>query len=618
MKQTNSAIKFLTSQYRSIFKRAYFKGLISAVVLTTGLVAAQAQAAVALTAEKLEANLSGDFVANGCTATEDDEYGFLTLNSGDISGFTGSITIKNGHFGLADDTDGSNPIPYQGGNHILNTTLKGTGTLTVDTMREYLAVDGATHQGGLTIVASGDAAKAAGVVDINLSKITLDSGTLNIHAVSDSDTATVVAKEIVVDGKPLNQFVGTSTNDQGRAVVQLGSNGTASTGAIVFGQSTSGDTKGTKFTLTGSEGRININGSTHASGAQLLASDIEITDGAALQAFVKSTARATVAADHILLSGGEFNVTSDNQGDFFLKLVPTTSGSNKITGVFEAQSGKITTNGTLNLKQGILAISDALEFGRTDSKVVDKGGIVVNAEIATVDIADAFNADEKTALQISAEKLASYLKDGSKFGDGTALKGSVMLTSGGMIDFTTAVDLAKFDYDSGTSVKDGKLVVSGDAFINGDNITVSDVLKSGTKAVALSGLDISATNLTLGSSSYTGEDSLGFGAATAKNVTFASKKTEGFTLANELTLTSTREVTSGSTTVIEADSGSIVGDVIVTGAASTPLTINGGNYTGSDDITLKGGNLVVGTDDQKASSSLTLTGDLTLDGGEIK
>ena len=45
MKQTNNAIKFLMAQYRAIFKNAYFKGLTSAVLLTAGLAAGQAQAA---------------------------------------------------------------------------------------------------------------------------------------------------------------------------------------------------------------------------------------------------------------------------------------------------------------------------------------------------------------------------------------------------------------------------------------------------------------------------------------------------------------------------------------------------------------------------------------------
>ena len=46
MKQTNNALKYLLAQYRAIFKNAYFKGIVPAVLLTAGLAAGQAQAVV--------------------------------------------------------------------------------------------------------------------------------------------------------------------------------------------------------------------------------------------------------------------------------------------------------------------------------------------------------------------------------------------------------------------------------------------------------------------------------------------------------------------------------------------------------------------------------------------
>ena len=44
MKISNNALNFLLAQYRAIFKRAYVKGIASAVILTAGLAAGQAQA----------------------------------------------------------------------------------------------------------------------------------------------------------------------------------------------------------------------------------------------------------------------------------------------------------------------------------------------------------------------------------------------------------------------------------------------------------------------------------------------------------------------------------------------------------------------------------------------
>ena len=44
MKISNNALNFLLAQYRAIFKRAYVKGIASAVILTAGLAAGQAHA----------------------------------------------------------------------------------------------------------------------------------------------------------------------------------------------------------------------------------------------------------------------------------------------------------------------------------------------------------------------------------------------------------------------------------------------------------------------------------------------------------------------------------------------------------------------------------------------
>ena len=61
MKQTNNAIKFLMAQYRAIFKNAYFKGMATALVLTAGLAAGQAQAADYTQNYYYDSSKGGDF-----------------------------------------------------------------------------------------------------------------------------------------------------------------------------------------------------------------------------------------------------------------------------------------------------------------------------------------------------------------------------------------------------------------------------------------------------------------------------------------------------------------------------------------------------------------------------
>ena len=123
MKQTSSALTFLLAQYRAIFKRAYVKGIASAVLLTAGLAAGAAQA----TANDLSSGWnSGDALV---TETADDTFevstestvGGITINAGHKLTTSGSIlstkdmtasgdlTIESGAILLADkETVGSN------------------------------------------------------------------------------------------------------------------------------------------------------------------------------------------------------------------------------------------------------------------------------------------------------------------------------------------------------------------------------------------------------------------------------------------------------------------------------------------------------------------------------
>ncbi len=71
MKQTSSALTFLMAQYRAIFKRAYVKGIAAAVLLTAGLAAGQAQAAI-----------SGNLGSGASTINA--ETGVVTVNAGNI------------------------------------------------------------------------------------------------------------------------------------------------------------------------------------------------------------------------------------------------------------------------------------------------------------------------------------------------------------------------------------------------------------------------------------------------------------------------------------------------------------------------------------------------------
>ena len=99
MKQTSSALTFLLAQYRAIFKRAYVKGIASAVLLTAGLAAGAAQAA-----EQSSNFASGDTGWNNPTDVVNLASGDSVTASGDIftntlTG-TGAVTVGCTYFSL--------------------------------------------------------------------------------------------------------------------------------------------------------------------------------------------------------------------------------------------------------------------------------------------------------------------------------------------------------------------------------------------------------------------------------------------------------------------------------------------------------------------------------------
>ena len=116
MKQTSSALTFLMAQYRAIFKRAYVKGIATAVLLTAGLAAGQAQAAITwgttndttvdVTISDSQTESGGkDVLQNGAT---------LTVNNAD-SGLIGSHNID-----AVAESGGSNFTVFDGANTTFN------------------------------------------------------------------------------------------------------------------------------------------------------------------------------------------------------------------------------------------------------------------------------------------------------------------------------------------------------------------------------------------------------------------------------------------------------------------------------------------------------------------
>ena len=114
MKLSNNALNFLLAQYRAIFKRAYVKGLASAVLLTAGLAAGSAQAAAT------------DYVSLDAINAEED-------NVVDFDGTTNRLALK-----VDNTTNATNVLDRD-----LNIELDGTS----DKLNQYIAGSGTAATG---------------------------------------------------------------------------------------------------------------------------------------------------------------------------------------------------------------------------------------------------------------------------------------------------------------------------------------------------------------------------------------------------------------------------------------------------------------------------------------
>ena len=164
MKISNNALNFLLAQYRAIFKRAYVKGIASAVLLTAGLAAGAAQADNLDNVTKLPASDSGAIITGATdSVTTDNKYQYIQITGGSGEWY-GNVTIQSGNAA-------SSANVIKGSSSAVK--LNGTGTLTIN-VTDNPATD------GLSVV--GDTKG----VDITISKVDIKKGVLDINALTGS------------------------------------------------------------------------------------------------------------------------------------------------------------------------------------------------------------------------------------------------------------------------------------------------------------------------------------------------------------------------------------------------------------------------------------------------
>ena len=600
MKISNNALNFLLAQYRAIFKRAYVKGIASAVLLTAGLAAGQAQA---------------DAFSGGATSWE---------------GASGTVTISDAQ------NDGVLPANRFFDNLVIN---GAAGSLTIGTTNNAhetaVNVKGQlTVNSGGTLTVSGGALAGAHTISY------ADQTNLEEHMVGDL----VVNK----DGK-FNLSGGWVQMDQvtfntGAIVNLSGATGqTWGNTAMVYGQNVT-VAKDAQVTLTDAqlsvttEGVMQINGKvTLNSGSFLRATDnimsgelnqdyvsgkIILGDGAVITATKDSTG-GIVGQDIDIQKGATVTVASGSQftigGDYTSDAAPsaaTTGASNVVlNGTITVEDGSTFKVGgtndingeaqttTLTIENGTLTNNDA------DSEI---DGTIVVKETGKLNGTGTLKLTENGGITMSSEQMAEYVKTG---------KVDAATNAGATITFTDAVDLSDLEI-FGTD----KISIGANTVLAGDNVTATGAIKGVTGYVA----SLEDDDVKLGGNDYAGD--LNLAKVIAHNTLDLQGKNDQFLVkGTELKLDrpyyqideNDDFVLDNCGNKIENTVGRVTGDELILSSdsangASSGLVAKHGHWVVDNNIVVSGGLIKA---DTTQTSSLTahntpayleLTGDLEL------
>ena len=534
MKLSNNAIKFLMAQYRAIYKNAYFKGIATAVVLTSALAAGQAQAAVDAefgvqkVTDKTITSITIDGVQPDAAKDNQKTYTKLVIKDKSVTNDWLDVKVTSG-------TTANNLIQASGAN----------ATLTVKNLE--IAADAATK--GVKVEASG-----AFTAKVNaLESVTLTKGTIELVGKSQANS------QLGIMATPKVIFNAAAAAD---AVLSLGDSGSV----VGNGASVSSDGKVTEATLLSFDkaGTIKFGGTAATdavlngqfSGAGEAVIDFDAKKGTIKAFGTLDNATIKVAAGEGTLELTDNEKTAADEGTLTIK-----KGDIKISNAA----------GKLIIKQGTLELGD-------EATITPGAALTGGVEVGT--------ASTYGTLKLKKENLETFLNP-------KGASGAILLAESGSLIFTGTdpVDL------SGLTVKNavnaGVIGAKDGAVIGAENVTISSALtENGSGNVTIKALD----TLTLGNGSDPSDTYKAKGFE-AKNLTLKAGLGEtAFKLADAVSLLSTKDIglSKDGKKMLGAGSGLITGDAIDINGDAKGITIKAGNYeTIGQNITLNKGVLAV-------------------------
>ena len=622
MKISNNALNFLLAQYRAIFKCAYVKGIASAVLLTAGLAAGQAQATdIAQGANSWNAVTSTNNVLINDGQTYTFSGGKPNNNYNDITIQSGGLTVQKNDGGTELYLKGTLRVAKDGtltvGGAAQQALITGYGGF--DKGEITTDVTGRFENYGITKI-GGENNKNTNLNSIQVDDVLLAKGSTTTLA-SSGDTTGNWDQGVSLGAIASHEDTGFTI--QSDATVVMGNQTQLYVGA-------GGNRYDSQMQIAG--GIVKMQ-STESSGAAYIRAIDNYYDGewhegeGSASIAISDKAQVVVSGHGAILSPNTTinNATIDVQsgaltldGDFAYGATGDTISAKKEAGNFVMSAGliKVAKDATLTIGAGTTAKDnpedDTIKAGNLTTLDIQGGEL---AGQGAVQVEGKFAATTKT--------IETFLS--GKDSEGTQNNGRFVFSGGNTVfEFKDQADLADYTW-SGTGTAEDFIVTEAGT-VQGENLAISSDLKNASDADAgvNTKLSVKATNLTLGGGEgfTSATTALGVKDLTAQHVNFVADAANSapFTLQEKLTLIATQELTNpyDSTlgTLTYAAKDTIDGNVIVSGGNGKGIVIQAGHYSTSDDITVSGsGSRLVVNNINNASgvdASLTLGSSSTL------
>ena len=607
MKISNNALNFLLAQYRAIFKRAYVKGIASAVLLTAGLAASQAQAESLSSGGTNWDTVSGTVIvdkeyADGVTAANrffdnlviQGTNGKLTITKANgkhqnAVNVKGALTVKSG--ATLTVSGGALAGAYTLSNaDQTNISQNNTGDLIVENGGTFILNNGKWVQMDVVRFDSGSTVTLTGKAETNWDSIDMVYG--QDVTVASGAKVTLTDAQLSTTQNGIMRINGEITLISGsllRATDNINSDGTLDdsiSGKIIFGN-------GAKITAAKDSTAAIIGQDIQVdSGAEItVASGGELTLGGDYQAKKVGLAAAKTGSSEVVLNG---TITAESGSTFKIGGTNDLATGEKMTTTLTIEKGTLTNNTTASVDANIVVEDTGKLAGSGSLDLASTGG-----------------------LTMSSTQLKAYVDQGGKVDAAT--------NTGATLTFTDAVDLSSLNIFGNDKIK-----IGADTVVAGEGVTMSAGLQGVTGYV----LTYEEDDVKLGGNDYDGATTpLSWAKVIAHNTLDLQGKNDQFLIkGTELKLDrpyyqideNDDFVLDNCGNKIENTVGRVTGDELILSSdtasgASSALVAKHGHWVVDNDIVVSGGQISADTTQTSSVTAqsdnpayLELTGNLEL------